>query len=485
MAKCVILSGGTWSPDNRPRIKRYLGPYRLATALESSGYSTFVLDYIEHFTKEELAQVLSLHINEETLWVGFSSSFFWNGNSDADIESMYYSKYQDVKYLFNFIRFISPNVKFIYGGSKSQYFAIDDVDSNIDYYVTGNADNSIISLTKDIDAGIKRDKIVDSLKYEEPKMIELKTDWGNHPVIRNEGLPLELARGCIFKCKFCDYPLTGKKKGTYLRDPNQIKDEMIKNWEDHGTESYFFTDDTFNDDNDKLESLHKVFSDLPFDLKFSSFLRLDLINRFPHQATLLKDMGLVGNFFGIESLQQQSATAVGKGLRTSKVKDRLYWLKEKWGNTVNIEAGFILGLPYDTREYFEELIKWCMEKDNPIDAAHFYPLMLFRYKQDSQLKRYASEFDLNSDIYGYTGKNNWELPSQGLNYDICSDYSKRFNNYRAALNKIAGFGVITALNTGVMLEDIRTLTEIEIENKYNIPSMNNVKIREYKRMIGL
>jgi isoleucyl-tRNA synthetase len=38
------------------------------------------------------------------------------------------------------------------------------------------------------------------------------------------------------------------------------------------------------------------------------------------------------------------------------VKDRLYWLKEQWENKVNMSAGFILGLPYDTHEYFYDLI---------------------------------------------------------------------------------------------------------------------------------
>lgn len=500
LANCILLSGGTWNPENWPKVKRYLGPYRVATALEQAGYSTFVLDYIEEFTKEELAQTILKHIGPDTLWVGFSSSFFWvkqdkrnNANTaQDDVDNMYYTKYEDVKYVLNLIKFMAPKAKLIYGGSKAPYFALNDVDKNIDYYVTGNADNSIIDIT-DYLAG-KQDsithldgKIIDSFKYPEPVMTNLKTDWSKQAVIPGEALPLELARGCIFKCKFCDYPLTGKKKGTYLRDPVQIKDELISNWEIHGTQSYFLTDDTFNDDNDKLDMLAKVFSDLPFKISFSTFLRLDLIDKHPHQAKLLMDMGLVGNFFGIESLQQQSATAIGKGLRPNKVKDRLYWLKDQWGGNVNMEAGFILGLPYDTEQYFEELISWCIEKDNPLDSIHFYPLMLFHYKDNVELHKYASEFALNPEIYGYEMKNTckWELPSQNLNYDKCLQYSHKFNDLRNPMNKIAGFAVSTALNTGISLEDIRTMSQSDIEVKYDIPSMNKVKFKEYKRLVGL
>jgi hypothetical protein len=304
--------------------------------------------------------------------------------------------------------------------------------------------------------------------------------------MKGEGLPLELSRGCIFKCKFCDFPLTGKKKGTYLRDPEQIKDEMIKTWEAHGTDSYFFTDDTFNDDNDKLEALHKVFTSLPFKPKFASYLRVDLINKYPHQADLLAEMGLVGTFFGIETLQPDSAKAIGKGLHPNKVKDRLYWLREQWKNKVNIEAGFILGLPYDTLSYFNDLLMWTLEKDNPIQCINYYPLMLFYYKDHKELQRYSSEFALNPEIYGYTFDNSissWQLKSQKLNYNMCLDISKKFSDLRKPLNQIAGFYTITSLNTGVPLEDIYTMTQVDIQKKYNIPEMNANRVAEYKGMV--
>lgn len=500
MANCIIISGGTWSPQEWCKVKRSLGPYRLSSALEDAGYSTFVLDYIEEFTPDEASEILAKHIGPDTLWFGFSSTFFWNKQAkldntktdNEDLKTMYYSDYDDVKFILNLVKFMAPQAKILYGGSKSHFFAPYDVDKNIDYYVTGHADISIIDITDNL-AGKKESlehvsgKIVDSYKYPEPDINNINTNWWKYPVIKNEGLPIELARGCIFKCKFCNYQLTGKKKGTYLRDPQQVKDEMIKNWEVHGTETYYFTDDTFNDDNDKLESLYKAFQELPFKLKFASFLRLDLINRFPHQAQLLKDMGLVGAFFGIESMNQKSATAVGKGMRTEKVKEKLYSLREsnQWGNDVNIEAGFILGLPYDTPEYFKELIDWCMEEDNPIDACRFSPLMLFHYKDNPELNRYASEFSLNPEIYGYEVDRvcKWKLPSQGLDYMSCLDYSNCFNDMVSSKTKIAGFGVITALNTGVNIEDIRNLTDKQIQEKYDIPLLNKQRINEYKRLI--
>ena len=332
--------------------------------------------------------------------------------------------------------------------------------------------------------------VLDSNKYAEPKMDNITTNWWNkeYNILPNEGLPIELARGCIFKCKFCTYPLLGKQKGTYLRDPECIKDELIKMWESTGTTSYYFSDDTFNDDNDKIEALHRVFTSLPFKPKFSAYLRMDLINKFPHQADMLTEMGLVGTYFGIETLQPDSAKCIGKGLHPNKVKDRLHWLHEKWNKKVNIGAGFILGLPYDSTEYFEELYKWCSEPDNPLQQISFYPLYLFNRQKGGRLDAYTSEFSLNPEIYGYTFTNDtirWDLKSQNLSYDICKQIAGEFSRDICVNNKIAEFQMITALNTGITLEDLYNLSEIEIYNKYDVPTMNKLKIDSYKQMIGV
>jgi len=498
LANCVILTGGTWNPDYWSKIQRSLGPYRLASALEQQGYSTFVFDYIINFTTDEILKVLSQHVGDDTLWVGFSSTFFWpqrinEGNlrsrtTKNSLDQMYYtSDYQEIETVIDYIR-LKSNARIIYGGAKAPYFLVDE---NIDYYVTGNADVSIIEITQSIEENKDLPKMIDSNQYLEPDINSISTHWWNKDfnILPGEGLPIELARGCIFKCKFCNYPLLGKKKGTYLRDPNQIKDELIKTWEAHGTTTYYFTDDTFNDDNDKLEALHKVFTDLPFRPQFASYLRLDLINRYPHQVELLEEMGLIGTFFGLETLQADSAKSIGKGLHPNKVKDRLYWLADRWKNKVNIESGFILGLPHDTQKYFNELLSWCLESDNPIQAIHFYPLMLFHYDKSYGLEKYSSEFSINPEVYGYEfdpGNNSyWTLPSQQLTYLQCLGISKDFNQQLADKNKIAGFHMITSLNIGIALKDLYTLTHDQIIDKYDVNLLNLNKISQYKSMLGL
>jgi hypothetical protein len=494
------LTGGTWNPEDRCAVYRSLGPYRIATSLEDVGYSTFVLDYINKFTIEEVLQVLKKHVNSETLWVGFSSTFFWqqqrpnqtfkekvaNSRGNNDIDDMYYtSNYSEVEQIFKFVR-ENSNAKLVFGGARTPWFMVDD---NIDHYVLGFADNSVVSLTNSLANNEPAPRVIDSSKFPEPDVNNISTSWWKEKsILPGEALPIELGRGCIFKCKFCSYQLTGKKKGTYVRDLQQIRDDLIKTWETHGTDTYFFSDDTFNDDNDKLDILHNLFTTLPFKPKFSCYLRVDLINKYPHQADLLTDMGLVGNFFGLETMHPDSAKAIGKGLAPNKVKDRLYWLQEKWKNKVNMEAGFILGLPYDNLSYFNELLSWTLEEDNPLQSILFYPLMLFNYGKDNPLSNYSSEFSINPEVYGYEFKENlfsWDLKSQKLNYRICLDIANKFNDLRQPMNKISGFYVPAALSTGVVLEDIYSLTEDDIKSKYDIPNMNSSKMSYYKRLVGI
>ena len=500
MTQCIILTGGIQGNTDSPRVQRSLGPYRIATALEQAGYTTFVLDYIINFTVEEIKQALQAHLGPDTLWVGFSGTFFWkmySGSKNTKNDMYYTDNDSEISKIFDFVH-ANSNAKMVYGGGGAHFHL---VDNRIDFYIIGYADNTAIALTNylmhnDINYLTHYEKItvsgeerilIDSKKYPEPKMNELVTSFQN--VMPGEGLPIELARGCIFKCKFCNYPLIGKKKGTYIRDVEQVREELIEHYEKFGTTNYYFTDDTFNDDNDKIEALHRVFTSLPFKPQFSCYLRVDLIHAFPHQADLLTEMGLIGTYFGLETMQPKSATAIGKGLHPNKVKERLYWLDEKWHNKVNIGAGFILGLPYDTRDYFKEIYAWCREKDNPLDSIDFYPLHLYSRKDKNKelLSSYSSEFSLNHEIYGYEFLEDhisWSLKDTDLNYQEVGQIASWYRGIMARRNKYAEFRMINALNAGIELTDLYSCTIDEISRKYDVPKLCENKFTEYKKIVG-
>jgi hypothetical protein len=505
MTQCIILTGGVELSPGAPLLQRSLGPYRVSTALENAGYTTFVLDFLIHLSLEEIKAALALHLGPDTLWVGFSSTFFFKQNKSNDSKAnMYYTELAFIRAIMEFVR-ANSKAKIVYGGANTPYGLADD---EIDYYIMGYADVTTVAFTNYIKhddlsylgpyemvkTGKAERMLIDSAKYPEPAMSDLSTHWWkpHYNVLPGEGLPVELARGCIFRCKFCSYQLLGKKKGTYLRPSEQVKDDLIRMWETNGTDSYYITDDTFNDDNDKIEELHRIFTSLPFKPKFSCYLRIDLINKYPHQADLLAEMGLVGNYFGLETMQPKSATAIGKGLHPNKVKDRLYWLGEKWHMKVNMAAGFILGLPYDTKEYFKELYEWARREDNPLGYIDFYPLFLYNRKGQNieRLAAYSSEFSLNPEVYGYEFPDNekykeWVLPANDLTVEKCTQTANWFRHQMKFRNKFSEFQMITAMNVGISREDLHSMTIKDLMRKYPMDKLNSIKLNEYKNIIGI
>lgn len=508
MTQCIILNGSGGS-HTRKIIGRTLGPYRVATALGEAGYSSQIIDFINDFTVEELCQALDQYLTPDTLWVGISSTFVYPQDHTTNVnnvrtrnyglETMYHHSYDDMLVLFEYIRSRS-RAKIIYGGARSQFFTIDP---KVDYYVFGNADVAIVDLTRYLSGQVDHIQhvqnimiegqpcqAIDSTDYPEPTMDRLSTQWWlpQHHVLPQESLPIELARGCIFKCKFCSFHLTGKKKGTYVRDMAEIRDDMIRIYEATGTTNYWFVDDTFNDDNDKIDALHRMITSLPFKIQFTCYLRIDLINRYPHQAELLKEMGLIGTFFGVETFQPDSARAIGKGLAPNRVKDRLYWLEDQWRGRVNIETAFILGLPYDTHEYFYDLIRWCMEADNPVQCINFTPLSLYYYnKSRPEWDKYASEFSLHPDIYGYQVEEgrptSWRLPSQNLDYATCHRIANQFNDLREPRNMLSGLTMPSMLNVGVTHDVMMTSPMVEIQRRHPFQQNGQQMIDQYKQLI--
>jgi hypothetical protein len=124
-----------------------------------------------------------------------------------------------------------------------------------------------------------------------------------------------------------------------------------------------------------------------------------------------------------------------------------------------------------------------MDKNNPVDHISVYPLMLFKKNKGD----YGSEFSLNPEIYGYeiTDNNTWTLKSQNLNYTICSMYANSIMSRRDPINKIAEFQIMTVANLGIKIDEILNLRYNELESKYNVSSINKMKLQQYKRMIGV
>ena len=468
-------------------FQRTLGAYQVAHFLRVNGYTVQVIDFTDHFTTDELKAVTSKFVTDKTIAIGISTTFY----KDEDVNEFMPS---DIKKTLDFdtfpdnvldtlssIREQFPNIKFVAGGGRTELLQNNPL---MDKIIQGYAEDEMLSY-------------VDNLSGKNPKIIPIFAPGStnapssrlfdieklNHKFIEQdiilpkETLPIEISRGCIFKCTFCAFPLNGKAKMDYLRDVELIKEEMISNYEKFGTTNYFIGDDTFNDSTYKLEQLHRMITTLPFKINFTAYLRMDLLSAHREQIPLLQEMGLASPFFGIETLNKRSGSAIGKGMNTEKAKEFLLELEgDLWKKKIPIICSFIVGLPYETPESIENTFNWI--KDTPLNSV-FFPLII------NDKKYFKSEFTTKYKDFGYTldrDSGYWE--NEHFNYHSAGELAERFNSELSKRdNYPTAWFMMALLNHGYTLDELLT-TPIKKLSFNKIIRSKHRNINEYKKRLN-
>ncbi len=412
----VILLNG--SPDKGLIFTRYVGPYKIAHWLRKNGYTTQVLDFVTQFTEEQLYKLITRFIDNDTLVLALSTTFMCLGkfeHSDGVVRSIPEVVHKTVKR----IKEEYPNIKIVTGGYKSDRLS--------DW---GIVDATVMSYTKSSD-----DVFLEYLQFlegkgEEPKYVlyvsgkfrkiynEARNpkyniecdDFKFIPsdyILPGEALPLDVSRGCIFACRFCQYPHLGKGKMDYIRGMNYLEDEIRYNYETFGTTGYMILDDTFNDTQHKVSEFLKMTERLDFDIDYTAYLRAELIHRFPDTAHMLKESGLFGAYHGLESLHPYASKLVGKGWSGKHARDyipKLY--HDVWNREVTMHTNFIVGLPKETKEDLLNTVQW--HRDNKLHTLYFSALGLWDPTDKKHAYSIQSEFDRNAEKYGFSfGDDGW------------------------------------------------------------------------------
>ena len=497
--QCLLLYGNNMLPG----ILRNAGPARLATELRHAGFDTITVD-IGGLSKKHVStidKIVDKFVGKDTLWVGISTTFLTNifgVNISRIIDGSTESEISDDSFLLHFLNKCkqrNPKIKFIIGGSN-----FINLDKYGFYHFKGYADYELIEFTqwcKDQNyiMNINRlGKVIDCKEY--PNFVTSQIRWHKSDLIMpNETLPIEISRGCIFKCKFCAFPLNGKSKGEWIKNCSILKDELIYNYETYGVTRYIFADDTYNDSLDKITSLYEnVFDTLPFKLTFTSYLRLDLMHRFPESVEILQKSGLKSAMFGIETNNTESAKSIGKGLEFEKQIEFIKKIKENEFKEILTHSAFILGLPKDTKDSMESLKHFLLSDNNPLDEWVCRPLALNPVDY-SQHKKYFSEFDLNSEKYGYKIINDdisniykmkWTIDDKDFDYDYCLNYANEINKKSEILpNMKFGAQLFARYSTLLSEEEVFSMSKAEIQEKYNIPGLvKNYLINYYDKLLS-
>ena len=471
-----------------PGFGRYAGTYRIATELRDRGFTVQVIEYFTRWTTEELKMIIGRFVSSNTIVVGISTTFLLNeisrtraataeirqkyrGNKDVGLRLAEFLGRTDWPELYDTIKQYSTRAKIVVGGHKVGQVSLGPY---IDYAIVGEGEESITSLCE----GLDDDRVLEgnylnkkytgfttsNIKFEENDLI--------HP---NEQLPVEIARGCIFKCSFCSFDLNGKKLWEFNRKPEMVVDELLHAYDKYGTTGFMFCDDTYNDSVEKVRTYHKHFKKLPFDQTFSAYARADLIVSHPETMDMLYESGLRSVNFGIETLNHKSGKSIGKGMHPEKLKEGLYKMKEKWPDVL-ITAGLIVGLPHDTPETLRKNNEWFLEKDCPIQFPSYYPLWIQPNKGSFSG---SSKMENDPWSFGYEAKEGY-WKSQWMDKVEAEELAEEF---RVSVNDVPGRNVSWVFfnrmqNIGYTTDDLinGNVTEDDIVLKEN-KLMNTYKDR--------
>jgi hypothetical protein len=405
-------------------MEKTLGSYRVASQLRHTGFEVAVIHHLSTFSVGEIKHTLSHMISDKTLFIGVSNYFYFNCNDIVvhDDQSLQpFARMQAGSFLphghqhnheiKDLAKSINPKCKFVLGGPD----ALDmQANRDFDYVVQGYADISAVNLAQHLlDPTVSLQKsyrsifgfhFVDDAKAESFDFVTATMKYEDHDaILPGETLPIEIARGCIFSCSFCSYPLNGKKKLDFIRSVDNLYAEMISNYEKFGTTRYFLSDDTLNDSVEKCQLMYELGQRLPFKLEYWAYIRLDLLTAKPDTIDLLWKSGWRAALFGIESLDAKAAAAIGKGGSREKLIGTLKELKRRYGDEICLTGSFIYGLPHESIASLERTTKWLLSDDCPLDAILINTLRI-RSPELTKGKGsgFVSDLDRNWAKYGYT-----------------------------------------------------------------------------------
>jgi hypothetical protein len=187
-------------------------------------------------------------------------------------------------------------------------------------------------------------------------------DVFNNPDTR---MNFETQRGCNYRCSYCDYHKD--YKGVRYRNPMVVVDEIYYCWQRGKTIGRIVDPNFFSNSEhaykilngliDKGVKFRLVFEAIP---KYLTEKLVDII------AAYIRSGGELVIVQGVQSLNKQTLRAVNRpsGNETESI-DAL----TKTGATLKIDG--ILGLPFETKESYEELLEYICRK--MVLGPHHYP----------------------------------------------------------------------------------------------------------------
>tara|TARA_B100001093_G_scaffold502220_1_gene554902 strand:+ start:565 stop:2127 length:1563 start_codon:yes stop_codon:yes gene_type:complete len=230
----------------------------------------------------------------------------------------------------------------------------------------------------------------------------------------------ETRLGCKFNCTFCGYEFRGNK------DPYNANAEHIIAFMEEangkGLTRFSIVDDTFNEEQSKLDLMLDVTRQLRFKPRIVGFNRFDVMAHKRKHIEILDEIGFHGHFWGIETFHPKASKAIRKTARTDKFIEVLQHIRDEyphWFTTGSI----IVGIPPESTDEAYEMAKRYIG-EGLFSGVNLHALMVRKYAEG--ISDSDADFARDPMKYGIT------LTGNEPEGDSYHDWTTPYGSYREA-----------------------------------------------------
>ena len=349
------------------RWERALWPHRIATFLRMNDWDAEVVDFTSFWKLEELQEFVRSRASNNTVMFCFGTAFLnpWS------------------PYLNDFISWLKKeysSVPIVVGGQN----ALVTPAENVDYWVDSYGENAILALCRHL-IGTLGSQLKTDLFFNDKKVIRGLHHYPSAPLdnylvdyeIRDFIMPyecpqIETARGCMFECSYCNFPIIGQTKDVSV-SKGEFKKQLQTGYEKWGITNWRVMDETFNDRPEKLQKYAEAVDELGYNPWICGFARGDLVVKHKAYWDTYIRLGFLGHSMGLETFNKEAGKLVRKGMDPEKIQTGLLefqaYTDKHAPRRYRANIQLICGIPGETKESWYNSVEWLNNNWNRQSAS--------------------------------------------------------------------------------------------------------------------
>lgn len=301
------------------------------------------------------------------------------------------------------------NGKIVVGGPHTTVCP-DTIPDFVDFVVKGEGEQAILDIVEEkIKNRIVETPRIENLDKLSPPawdyFVNLPYDWGGTFFTEKPIFVVNSSRGCPFRCSYCSVGSIWGKKYTAFSAERIVSDiEYLINH--YGAKGIYFREDNFTLNKNRLNKFCNLMIEKKFNIPWACESRVSSINR--QNIKLMKEAGVCGFYFGVESGSQRVLDFVKKDITLAQTRET-FKLCHEYG--IKSAASIIVGVPTETEEELNQTLALVAEIKPTVTWFNVFTGIP------------------NSELYKYTIKNNlYEfIDDRGLVYlKGHNKFTKRF-----------------------------------------------------------